>query len=623
MASPRTENSGAQKTLVSWKEIAVFLNRAERTVKRWEKERGLPVHRVPGGDRGSVYAYPRELAQWLEGKGHELEADDRALGDPPAGIATGEGAGRDVSPDDAAPGTATAGHRPSVSPARLAAWLAPMAIAAALVLYLWGSHAGSRVTAVGDHQPSPAETADLAANSVAVLPFTNADADAGSNYLSDGITESLIGSLARIPQFKVRSRESVFRLKGKDVDVKEAGSELGVSKVVSGRLTVEGNNIEIGAELIEVRDDTEIWERQYAGKRSDLIKMQERMAGDIAQALRSTLSAADIQQVTRQGTQNVEAYDLYLKGRYAWNVRDRAKLQAAISYFNQAIEKDPSFALAYSGLADVYSVLPNFFGNPNEDFPKSNAAARKALELDPTLAHPHAVLGANEMEFDWDFAGGEAEFKKAFALDPNDATAHQWYAERISELGRHQEALAEINEARALDPLSPVITRVMGGILVDAGQYDQAIAICKRLVQESPTFPMAHDCLVYAYWGKHMYPQVIEEWTIEGQLTGDPDDIRFAEALDRGYRSAGWHGALERAADVLQQRREKGYASPFIIARCYADMGDKDKAFDWLDVAFREHDRLLLSLTVSPGFENIRSDPRYAELVRQVGLPAS
>jgi len=570
-----------------------------------------------------VYAYPRELAQWLEGKGHELEADDRALGDPPAGIATGEGAGRDVSPDDAAPGTATAGHRPSVSPARLAAWLAPMAIAAALVLYLWGSHAGSRVTAVGDHQPSPAETADLAANSVAVLPFTNADADAGSNYLSDGITESLIGSLARIPQFKVRSRESVFRLKGKDVDVKEAGSELGVSKVVSGRLTVEGNNIEIGAELIEVRDDTEIWERQYAGKRSDLIKMQERMAGDIAQALRSTLSAADIQQVTRQGTQNVEAYDLYLKGRYAWNVRDRAKLQAAISYFNQAIEKDPSFALAYSGLADVYSVLPNFFGNPNEDFPKSNAAARKALELDPTLAHPHAVLGANEMEFDWDFAGGEAEFKKAFALDPNDATAHQWYAERISELGRHQEALAEINEARALDPLSPVITRVMGGILVDAGQYDQAIAICKRLVQESPTFPMAHDCLVYAYWGKHMYPQVIEEWTIEGQLTGDPDDIRFAEALDRGYRSAGWHGALERAADVLQQRREKGYASPFIIARCYADMGDKDKAFDWLDVAFREHDRLLLSLTVSPGFENIRSDPRYAELVRQVGLPAS
>ena len=623
MASPRTDNSGAQKTLVSWKEIAVFLNRAERTVKRWEKERGLPVHRVPGGDRGSVYAYPRELAQWLEGKGHELEADDRALGDPPAGIATGEGAGRDVSPDDAAPGTATAGHRPSVSPARLAAWLAPMAIAAALVLYLWGSHAGSRVTAVGDHQPSPAETADLAANSVAVLPFTNADADAGSNYLSDGITESLIGSLARIPQFKVRSRESVFRLKGKDVDVKEAGSELGVSKVVSGRLTVEGNNIEIGAELIEVRDDTEIWERQYAGKRSDLIKMQERMAGDIAQALRSTLSAADIQQVTRQGTQNVEAYDLYLKGRYAWNVRDRAKLQAAISYFNQAIEKDPSFALAYSGLADVYSVLPNFFGNPNEDFPKSNAAARKALELDPTLAHPHAVLGANEMEFDWDFAGGEAEFKKAFALDPNDATAHQWYAERISELGRHQEALAEINEARALDPLSPVITRVMGGILVDAGQYDQAIAICKRLVQESPTFPMAHDCLVYAYWGKHMYPQVIEEWTIEGQLTGDPDDIRFAEALDRGYRSAGWHGALERAADVLQQRREKGYASPFIIARCYADMGDKDKAFDWLDVAFREHDRLLLSLTVSPGFENIRSDPRYAELVRQVGLPAS
>jgi TolB-like protein/DNA-binding winged helix-turn-helix (wHTH) protein len=459
-------------------------------------------------------------------------------------------------------------------------------------------------------------------DSIAVLPFTNGSGDANTDYLSDGITESLIGNLAHVPQLKVKSRSSVFRYKGKDVDAQKVGHDLGVSALVSGRVTSRGDSIEVSAELIDVRDNTEIWEHHYSGKDTDIISLQTEIAGDIAGKLRSKLSSSEKQQVTRLGTHNPEAYELYLKGRYAWNNRTYSELEKAISYFNQAIAKDPGYALAYSGLADVYSVLPNYWGAPSESFPKSNAAARKALELDPTLAHPHAVLGVNETQYDWDFAGGEAEFRKALELDPNDATAHQWYAESLDRIGgRQQEALAEINSARQLDPQSPVITRELGGILLTAGRYDQSIAICQKLAADEPAFAIGHDCLAKAYWAKHMYPQVIEEFKISGQLYGIPENIGFADALDQGFRSAGWKGALTKAIAFREAQRIKSYFSAEEIAQLYADLGDKDQAFRWLNIAYREHDWLLVGLKTFIPLAPLRSDPRFAELVREVGLP--
>lgn len=619
MASPSTANAKPEQTLVSWKEIAAYLNRAERTVKRWERERGLPVHRVPGGERGGVYAYPSELSVWLRGKSGELEAEDAATGEAADPLTVESVTEAVPTPAEPAAGGSPSVPRRTISAARLTAWLLPLGLTAILIVYFSfsGGHGASPVTAVGDREAN----GDLTPDSVAVLPFVNAGGDASSDYLCDGLTESLIGNLVHVPDLKVRSRDAVFRLKSKDLAVQQAGSELGVQKIVSGRVTAQGNRIEIRAEITDVRDNTEVWGKHYTGKSSDLLQMQKQIAGDLAQELRSSLSTAEREQVTRQGTQDPEAYRLYLRGRYAWNLRDRARLESAIASFNQAIEKDPEYALAYSGLADAYSVLPNFGGDPNEDFPRSNAAARKALELDPTLARPHAVLGANLTEYTWDFAGGEAEFRKAIALDANDATAHQWYAEELSQIGRHSEAWAEINRAHDLDPLSPVITRVMGGTLLDAGQADRSLQVCKQLVQENPTFPVGHDCLYFAYWKKHMYSQAVEEYTIESRLTGNPDDIELTTAMEQGFHRSGWSGALASGAAVLEARREKSYVSPFIIARLHADMGEKDKAFQWLNMALLERDRLLIGLNVSPGFDKIRADPRFAELVRKVGLP--
>jgi len=459
-------------------------------------------------------------------------------------------------------------------------------------------------------------------DSIAVLPFTNVSGNASTDYLSDGITESLIASLTHVPELKVKSRNSVFHYKGKDVDVQKAGNELGVSALVSGRVTPHEDSVEVSAELTDIRDNTEIWGQHYSGRSTEIISLQQQIAADIAGRLHSKLTTLERQQVTKQGTQNPEAYELYLKGRYAWNKRTPSDLATAISYFNQAIAKDPGYALAYSGLADAYSVLPDFGGISSENIPKSNAAARKALELDATLARPHAVLGTNQYAYDWDFAGGEAEFKKAFELDPNDATAHQWYSEELDMFGgRQQEALAEANRAHQLDPLSPIIAVEVGLVYISMRQYDEAIIVCEKLSNENPTFADGHRCLALAYWAKRVYPQVIEEWKTYGQLSGDRNESAFAAALEQGFRSAGWKSALTKAIEIRQAQRKTGYSSPYQIATLYADLDDKGQAFKWLNTAYLERDVGLVGVNTDFLLDALHSDPRFADLVRKMGLP--
>ncbi len=460
--------------------------------------------------------------------------------------------------------------------------------------------------------------------SVAVIPFANVGGNGDTDFLVDGLTESLIASLAHVPDLKVKSRNSVFRYKGKEVDVQKVGKELTVDALLTGRVVQHGDTIQVSADLTNVQDNTEIWGEQYESKASDIISLQQQIAGDIAGKLRSKLSGAEKQQVARQGTQNADAYQLYVKGRYYWNKRTNADIKTAISYFNQAIDKDPSYALAYSGLADAYNVLGSYGEDPNDVTPKASAAAEKALELDPTLAHPHAVLGGIKFEYSWDFAGGEAEFKKALELDPSDATARQWLSEGLCEIGgRAQEAIDEGNRAHQLDPLSPIISAQQGQAYTYDRQFDKAIEIFKKVIADNPTFGRAHGELAYAYWGAHKYPEVIQEWLTGSQLEGDKNYAEDAAASEAGFRAGGWPGALRKNIEIsLAQRKAKtGYVSPYSIAQMYADLGDKDHAFEWLNTAFQEHDISIISLRTDFLMDPLRSDPRYIELVRKVGLP--
>jgi len=597
------------RRLGSWKEIAAFFECDERTLRRWEKERGLPIHRAPGGAGGKVFAYTAELSAWLEtSRNSEAAPPPRYEGNSSrvtsidGNTLTEVAEGAEPAPENLETGSTSS--RPG------AGWKVVGLLAALLVVLALSLTFFHR-------SPGP--------DSIAVLPFTNAGGDTATEYLSDGITESLTDNLTRVPQLKVRSRNAAFRYKGKDkdVDAKTIGNDLGVAVLVTGRVLSQGDSIEVNAELTDVRDNTEIWGQQYKGKSADIISLQQQIAGDIAEKLRSKLSPAEKQQVTRQATQNPEAYELYLRGRYAWNKRTTADLETAISYFNQAIAKDPGYALAYAGLADAYYVRqPRFSGAPSDNDPKAGAAARRALELDPTLARPHAVLGGSEMEFDWNFAGGEAEYKKAFELDPNDPTSHEWYAEKMGMLGgREQEALSEINRAHQLDPLSSVITSQVGDVDNMARRFDDAINVCHKLASDDATFARAHHCLAVAYWGKHMYPQVIEEWKTFGRLSGDQREADFAVALDDGFRAGGWKGALEKGIQIRQQQRKSQYSSPFAIAALSADFGDKDRAFEWLNTAYQEKDWLLTSLKTDYLLDPLRSDPRFEELVRKIGLP--
>ena len=432
-------------------------------------------------------------------------------------------------------------------------------------------------------------TASAQIESIAVIPFANVGGNADTDLLSDGLSESLIASLAHVQDLKVKSRNSVFRYKGKDVDVEKVGKELTVDALLTGRVVQHGDTIQVSADLTNVHDNTEIWGAQYERKAADIISLQQQIASDLAGKLRTKMSGAEKQQVSKQGTQNPEAYQLYVKGRYYWNKRTGADLQTAISYFNQAIDKDPNFAQAYIGLADVYVVITAYAeGDPKEFFSKGAAAAAKALELDPTLARAHADLALVKSQGNWDFAGGEAEFKKAIELDPSDATAHQWFSQSLSFVGgRVQESIAEANRAHELDPLSAIIACALGDAYTFSGQLDKAIEQYQKVIAENPSFGAVHVDLAAAYLGEHKFAQLIQEYKAYAQLTGDKNYSELAQAMEAAFRSGGWTAAAHKGIDVLAAQHKAGanYLAPYYIAGFYANTGDKEHAFEWLNIA--------------------------------------
>ena len=456
-------------------------------------------------------------------------------------------------------------------------------------------------------------------DSIAVLPFVNQNHDPETEYLSDGLTESIINSLAQLPNVRVIARSSVFRYKGKETDPIAFGKDLGVRAVLAGRIMQRGEELTVSVELVDVRDNKQLWGEQYKRKMSDLLAMQHDIAQEISSNLRMKISGEVQNRVTKHYTENSEAYQLYLKGRYFWNKRTGEDLKKSIDYFNQAIELDPNYALAYAGLADAYVLFSGYsVSTPQDSYPKAKAAARRALDLDETLAEAHAALGLELFAYEWKAAESSREFRRAIELNPNYATAHHWYGnQNLLYTGRFDEAIAEMKRAQELDPLSLIVNADLGDTYFYARQYDKAIEQLRKTIEMDQSFYYAHYELGMAYEMKGSYAEAITEYQKARQLNNDP---RVLALLAHAYASSGRRDEALRILDQLKEIEKQQYVAAYNFVIVYAGLGDHDQAFQWLEKSYQDHASRMTILQVDPFLDPLRSDPRFADLVQKVGL---
>jgi len=464
------------------------------------------------------------------------------------------------------------------------------------------------------HLSGSSETID----SVAVLPFVNAGGDPNAEYLSDGITESLINSLSTLPHLKVMSRDTAFMFKGKDTDARMVGQKLGVRAILKGRVLQRGDDLEISAELVDARDDSHIWGQQYSRKTSDIFALQGDLAKEMTSMLRVRLTGEDEKRMDKSYTTNPEAYQDYLKGLYWWNKTTPEGFNKGIEYFRQAIAKDPNYALAYTGVADCYGSLAGFGILPAKDaFPRAEEAALKALKMDDTLAEAHSSLAWIKTTHDWDWPGGDKEFQRAIELNPGYVTAHRRRGLTLAVTGRFEEALAENKRAVELDPLSLINNWALGDTLYRSGQYDQAIDQERKTLEIDPNFVPALDALGLAYLQKSKFKE--GQAAFEKALSVAPGDTESLTRLGYAYAVAGRRTDALKVLGQLNEISKQKFVSALGPALIYVGLGEKDAALEWLKKAVDAGD--VTPLLVSPPFrEALRSDPRFADLMRRMNL---
>src|ERR1700687_2457642 len=457
-------------------------------------------------------------------------------------------------------------------------------------------------------------------SSIAVLPFVNTGNDPNTEYLSDGITESLINSLSQLPNLAVMARSSVFRYKGRDIDPQAVAKDLKVQAVVTGRVVQRGDQIVVSSELIDARTNRNLWGDQYDRKMSDLIAVQRDITGAISARLRERLSAAPSKEVARGGTNDPEAYQLYLKGRYCWGKRTSESLGKAKEYFNQAIQKDPNYAQAYVGLADYYNVVADYSPVPeSEAAAGARAAAEKALAIDGSLAEAHNALAASH----WarlEFADAEREFQRALEISPNYANAQHWYGLFLSWDARPSEGLPHLRRAIELDPLNLQYNTNLGQALGNARQYDASVEQLKKTLEMDPNYANAHGQLSREYFSMGKYDLWLEEWKKAQRLFQQPDELAIAEAVAKVYSKSGLRPAKLREIEMRKQVAKSRYVDPAEIADTYAERGDKEQTFAWLDKAVAEKSGGLEVIRMVPELDPWRSDPRYLDLLKRMGL---
>ncbi len=457
-----------------------------------------------------------------------------------------------------------------------------------------------------------------AIDSIAVLPFHNAGRDPDAEYLSDGLTEAIINSLAQIPQLRVTPRSTVFRYKGRDVEPQAAGRELGVRAVVAGRVLERGQTLVIGAELIDVAAESQIWGERYNRPLSDIFAVEEEIARRISESLRGKLAGEGKKRLVQRSTENPEAYQFYLKGRYHFGKRTSEGLQTGIDYFQRAIETDPNFAQAYTGLADCYLVLGVYSELPaSESIPKVKAAAAKALAIDDHLAEGYASR-AHARWFGWDWEEADSDFRRAIELDPSYAMAHDWYALFLGQLGSSDESVREMQRAKELDPLSLVINAHEIQALCSARRYDEAIEQYRRALEMDPNFFQAHYWVGMAFVQKGMYAEAIGALLAALHLIeGNPG---AAAALAHAYAVSGREAEARKLLAELRGQMQRRYIDPYFVGVIHAGLGDREAAMEWLGRACEEHSVwLAIQFKTDARLDGLRADPRFGELLRRVG----
>jgi TolB-like protein/Flp pilus assembly protein TadD len=487
-------------------------------------------------------------------------------------------------------------------------------IIAALALVIIVSLAILSVWVFRSRAPAP-----TCIRSIAVLPLENLSGDASQNYFADGMTDELITDLAQISALRVISRTSVMVYKGARKPLPQIARELNVDAVVEGTVLRSGDQVRITAQLIEASKDKHLWSQSYEGELRDTLALQNRVASAIADQIRINLTPQEQAALKNVKVVNPEAYESYLKGRYFWNKRTADGLKVALAYFKQAIEEDPKYAQAYSGLADTYALLGDWqyaVMTPKKAFPKAKAAAIKALELDSTLGEAHNSLAFVLDGFDWDFDAAGKEFQRAIELNPGYATAHHWYAWHLSLLGRYDEAIAEMRKAENLDPLSLIINADLAELLVLAHSDDESIRQSRKTIEMDPNFALAHNQLAQAYLQKQMYDEAVAELKTAVQLSaGSP---AFIANLARAYVASGKRNEAVKLLGDLKKRSNPGYSNASEIAVIYVSLGDTDQAMNWLEKGYDE--RFNPGVLLRPGFDPLRSDPRFQSLVHRIGL---
>jgi serine/threonine protein kinase/Flp pilus assembly protein TadD len=456
-------------------------------------------------------------------------------------------------------------------------------------------------------------------DSVAVLPFVNAGADANAEYLSDGITESLINNLSQLPKLRVTARSLAFRYKGPQVDPQKAGRDLNVRAVLTGRVVERDGALNIQADLVNVDDGSQLWGRQYSRKLTDILTVQEEIAKDVGGKLRLNPTLKQQNRLAKRSTENTEAYQFYLKGRYYWNRRTEQMLKRAVEYFQQAIDKDPGYALAYAGLADCYAVYTNYqVESPRNSGPKAKAAAMKALEIDSALAEAHASLAMTHVQYEWEWAAADREFRRSIDLDPNYATAYHWYGILHSATGHMEESLTALKRAQQLDPLSLIINIAVGHELHFARRYDEALEQIRKTLDMDPNFARGHWYLGMPYEQKSMYREAIAEFQKALELTnGSPYVLG---ALGHAYAVSGNREKARQVLGDLRDLSKRRYVAPFASALIYTGLGDNERTFEWLEKAFEDRSWEMLRLKIDPRFDAQRADQRFANLLRRMGL---